>query len=202
MLCQICVETLNSSQFLRLHQTLKSYLSLQCKICGKKYATRTRVKNHESSHVKKATCEVCGKQFVHKHSLERHSIVHTGEKPYQCSICGLRVSQSSALKRHMDKVHPGGIAGKPRSTKARKCRTLAQDREEKTKGGQQQAAPSAKRRKTEESSERPQKAPARAKSKKRTASELSVSLQLLTQSRRYLDLRLLKLKFSPHQSCF
>ena len=50
------------------------------------------------------TCEYCGKLFVNCSNLTVHRRSHTGEKPYQCTICSYTSAQSSKLRRHM-KTH-------------------------------------------------------------------------------------------------
>ena len=50
------------------------------------------------------TCEFCGKIFVNLSNLTVHRRSHTGEKPYQCSLCDYTTAQSSKLTRHM-KIH-------------------------------------------------------------------------------------------------
>ncbi|KAI9308868.1 hypothetical protein BJ944DRAFT_259466 [Cunninghamella echinulata] len=52
------------------------------------------------------TCEICQKSFNRPSALQTHSYIHTGEKPYQCTVygCGRRFSVISNLRRH-SKVH-------------------------------------------------------------------------------------------------
>ena len=51
-------------------------------------------------------CNICGKRFGHSSSLVRHIETHTREKNYECKLCDKRFSQSGHLARHM-KTHTG-----------------------------------------------------------------------------------------------
>ena len=46
-------------------------------------------------------CAFCGKGFNRKLLLEYHQRVHTGECPFQCSICLRGFSHKGAMQRHM-----------------------------------------------------------------------------------------------------
>ena len=45
-------------------------------------------------------CVYCNKFFVENWTLKRHMRVHTGEKPYECELCGFRCTQKSNLANH------------------------------------------------------------------------------------------------------
>uniref|UniRef100_A0A6A7G489 Protein tramtrack, alpha isoform-like n=2 Tax=Hirondellea gigas TaxID=1518452 RepID=A0A6A7G489_9CRUS len=49
-------------------------------------------------------CPYCGKEFAFASDLRRHTRSHTGEKPYQCSLCPFKTSQRYNLERHK-KIH-------------------------------------------------------------------------------------------------
>ena len=50
-------------------------------------------------------CPVCGKTMKDAKSMYTHIRIHTGEKPYKCSVCYYCSGDRSNLSRHMKRTH-------------------------------------------------------------------------------------------------
>ena len=55
---------------------------------------------------KKYPCEFCHKRFPTPSKLHRHKLVHSGEKPYICTICLKGFTQKVHLNTHRKLSHP------------------------------------------------------------------------------------------------
>jgi len=58
---------------------------------------------------KKYPCEFCQKRFPTPSKLHRHKLVHSGEKPYICTICLKGFTQKVHLNTHRKLSHPETI---------------------------------------------------------------------------------------------
>ncbi|KAM9843952.1 uncharacterized protein ACBR49_013073 [Aulostomus maculatus] len=107
--CPICGRTFFHKGTLTHH--MRAHKSNFCNICKQHFPARknklnahTCVPPASSLRVSKS-CELCGKTFANPSALRIHYVVHTGEKPYTCNICGKGFTQKGNLKSHHQRIH-------------------------------------------------------------------------------------------------
>jgi len=103
---------------MRLCREGRNQLCTVCE-CVKGFRSKEALQNHESDGCRPHTghkrprsniqrtkaCRHCKKMFAHSHERQRHERIHTGEKPYPCSVCPQRFTQSCNRAKHMKTHH-------------------------------------------------------------------------------------------------
>ena len=57
---------------------------------------------HKSSSLR---CSTCQKSFLSKSKFKQHALVHTGQRPYACTVCHQAFNVVSNLRRHVKTIH-------------------------------------------------------------------------------------------------
>ncbi|NXF10154.1 ZFP91 ligase, partial [Smithornis capensis] len=77
--------------------------------CGRLFRLQKQLLRHAKHHTGTVgwevdyICEYCARAFKSSHNLAVHRMIHTGEKPLQCEICGFTCRQKASLNWHMKK---------------------------------------------------------------------------------------------------
>ena len=110
--CDICGKQFTQSTYLKIHiktvhegqERIKNFI---CEFCSKAFTCQAKLNKHVSfNHTKDPLshkCHLCGKLFE---NLKQHiSIVHEGNKNFECDKCGKCFSTGGHLREHTKAVH-------------------------------------------------------------------------------------------------
>lgn len=74
--------------------------------CERRFSRSDELNRHVRIHTgqKPFQCTICARAFSRSDHLTTHTRTHTGEKPFSCDVCGKRFARSDERKRH-GRVH-------------------------------------------------------------------------------------------------
>ncbi|CAK6974740.1 early growth response protein 4-like [Scomber scombrus] len=74
--------------------------------CDRRFSRSDELNRHVRIHTgqKPFQCTICARSFSRSDHLTTHTRTHTGEKPFSCDVCGKRFARSDERKRH-GRVH-------------------------------------------------------------------------------------------------
>ena len=118
-ICELCPLTFKSKTTLKYHmnQVHSTDKIFECKVCGIRKGSESRLRLHEQSHSESAfQCSFCPKKLSSQQTLAAHERHHTGEKSFKCSRCSAAFTSLHGLSAHTKGVHKiagprGGITG-------------------------------------------------------------------------------------------
>lgn len=83
-----------------------------CNVCFEAFSSAEQLQQHMVNHSvaegeKSVRCGRCGKVYERCSRLKEHTVIHTGDKSYQCEQCPSRFARKTTLTRHKRQVHSG-----------------------------------------------------------------------------------------------
>ncbi|XP_077497935.1 uncharacterized protein LOC144108617 [Amblyomma americanum] len=109
--CEKCDDLFTKQYNLEMHTRRKHWHSTEgihhCTHCTYTSTRKADIIRHERTHVgrRDSVCHLCQKRFSRPDTLKVHMIIHSAEKPYECSQCGKKFRERAHARRHEQVIH-------------------------------------------------------------------------------------------------
>ena len=104
--CDECEFVAKSAAGLKRHRSVHNIKSIYCYLCEKTFKKRSKLRQHiKKQHKVASTCQICGRVLASRSSLMVHQRIHSGLKPFTCTLCNYAARQAAALNFHMQNCH-------------------------------------------------------------------------------------------------
>lgn len=110
--CSYCGKRFAQKYEVRMHARIHTgEKPFTCAVCGKTFTERGNWRRHTQIHVRPQEaspyrCGICCKGFFHPEKLQVHLQIHSGQRPFVCTVCGRKVKKIGDMYRHL-RTHTG-----------------------------------------------------------------------------------------------
>ncbi len=107
--CHETVLNYSSRAVVTYDNALDETETFECEHCEKVFRHKNALKVHLRTHTSTGQlpheCQICSERFEDHERLKVHLLSHSGEKPFECSLCGAGFTRKSARDRHVRSQH-------------------------------------------------------------------------------------------------